>query len=231
MLSAAVIVVGHHLHAVHAGRRPVIAWMNPRARLATERCADTTIETSLRQIRSSVASLVEVAAAEAAGDQVLGECDRRPADRHVGPSAARRAASVRRLLLRRPGFVVGIADPAVLDRLRDRRRSRSRRTTRSTSSTRRAATHAPRTSWAPIMLGRDVLSRVMAGARDVLIAAPTAAIARAWPSGPCSGSLMGYYRGWIDEVLEPHHRGAAVDPGHPRGPAHRHVARFVPDSS
>jgi len=49
-------------------------------------------------------------------------------------------------------------------------------------------------------LGRDVLSRVMAGARDVLIAAPIAAILSV-ALGSLLGIVMGFYRGWIDEVL------------------------------
>jgi len=49
-------------------------------------------------------------------------------------------------------------------------------------------------------LGRDVLSRVMAGARDVLIAAPIAAILSV-AAGAMLGLLMGYYRGWVDEVI------------------------------
>ncbi len=48
-------------------------------------------------------------------------------------------------------------------------------------------------------LGRDVLSRVMAGARDVLIAAPIAAVIGV-TVGTMVGLLMGYYRGWVDEV-------------------------------
>ena len=49
-------------------------------------------------------------------------------------------------------------------------------------------------------LGRDVLSRVMAGARDVLIAAPIAAMISV-VAGSLLGLLMGYYRGWIDEIF------------------------------
>ena len=49
-------------------------------------------------------------------------------------------------------------------------------------------------------LGRDVLSRVMAGARDVLIAAPIAAVLSV-AAGAMLGVIMGYYRGWVDEVL------------------------------
>ena len=49
-------------------------------------------------------------------------------------------------------------------------------------------------------LGRDVLSRVMAGARDVLIAAPIAAIISV-TVGTVLGLIMGFYRGAADEVL------------------------------
>jgi peptide/nickel transport system permease protein len=49
-------------------------------------------------------------------------------------------------------------------------------------------------------LGRDVLSRVMAGARDVLIAAPIAA-AVSVALGSLIGVVMGYYRGLTDEVI------------------------------
>jgi peptide/nickel transport system permease protein len=49
-------------------------------------------------------------------------------------------------------------------------------------------------------LGRDVLSRVFVGARDVLIVAPLAAILGV-VAGTLTGLLMGYYRGFLDEVL------------------------------
>ena len=49
-------------------------------------------------------------------------------------------------------------------------------------------------------LGRDVLSRVMAGSRDVLVAAPIAAVLSV-AAGTLLGLLMGYRRGWVDEVL------------------------------
>lgn len=49
-------------------------------------------------------------------------------------------------------------------------------------------------------LGRDVLARIMVGARDVLIAAPLAAIIGV-ASGAMLGLLMGYYRGILDDVL------------------------------
>lgn len=49
-------------------------------------------------------------------------------------------------------------------------------------------------------LGRDVLSRVIVGARDVLIVAPIAA-ALGVAFGTLIGLLMGFYRGLIDDVL------------------------------
>jgi peptide/nickel transport system permease protein len=49
-------------------------------------------------------------------------------------------------------------------------------------------------------LGRDVLSRVMAGSRDVLIAAPVAAML-AVIIGTLLGLAMGYFRGVFDELV------------------------------
>lgn len=49
-------------------------------------------------------------------------------------------------------------------------------------------------------LGRDVLSRVIVGARDVLIVAPLAAILGV-SVGSLLGLVMGYYRGLIDDVI------------------------------
>ncbi len=49
-------------------------------------------------------------------------------------------------------------------------------------------------------LGRDVLSRVMVGSRDVLIIAPLAALLGVI-AGTLLGLVMGYYRGTIDDVL------------------------------
>ena len=49
-------------------------------------------------------------------------------------------------------------------------------------------------------LGRDVLSRVMVGSRDVLIVAPLAALLGV-SAGTLLGLVMGYYRGHIDNVL------------------------------
>lgn len=49
-------------------------------------------------------------------------------------------------------------------------------------------------------IGRDVLSRVMVGARDVLIVAPLAAILGV-VAGTLLGLIMGYYGGLVDDIL------------------------------
>ena len=49
-------------------------------------------------------------------------------------------------------------------------------------------------------IGRDVLSRVMVGSRDVLIIAPLAALLGV-TAGTLLGLVMGYYRGRVDDVL------------------------------
>jgi peptide/nickel transport system permease protein len=49
-------------------------------------------------------------------------------------------------------------------------------------------------------LGRDVLSRLMVGSRDVLIVAPLAALLGV-TAGTLLGLVMGYYRGTVDDVL------------------------------
>jgi len=49
-------------------------------------------------------------------------------------------------------------------------------------------------------LGRDVLSRVMVGSRDVLIVAPLAALLGV-TAGTLLGLVMGYYRGTVDDIL------------------------------
>jgi peptide/nickel transport system permease protein len=48
--------------------------------------------------------------------------------------------------------------------------------------------------------GRDVLSRVMMGARDILKVAPLAAVLSVI-LGVILGMVMGYFRGWVDLVL------------------------------
>ena len=50
------------------------------------------------------------------------------------------------------------------------------------------------------ILGRDMLSRLMWGARTVLVVAPTAVII-AYSVGCVMGLLAGYYGGWVDMVI------------------------------
>ncbi len=49
-------------------------------------------------------------------------------------------------------------------------------------------------------LGRDVFSRVIVGARDVFVVAPVAALIGV-VAGTVLGLIMGYYRGRVDDVL------------------------------
>lgn len=49
-------------------------------------------------------------------------------------------------------------------------------------------------------LGRDVFSRVIVGARDILTVAPLATLVSTL-AGTALGLMMGYFRGFIDEVL------------------------------
>jgi len=50
------------------------------------------------------------------------------------------------------------------------------------------------------LLGRDVLSRLLAGSRQVLLIAPTATLVGTI-FGTALGLITGYYRGWVDEIL------------------------------
>src|SRR5438046_208370 len=49
-------------------------------------------------------------------------------------------------------------------------------------------------------LGRDILSRIIWGARTVLFYAPVATLS-AYAVGALAGLVAGYKRGWIDELL------------------------------
>ena len=49
-------------------------------------------------------------------------------------------------------------------------------------------------------LGRDVFSRVVYGARPILIAAPAATLLAA-VVGTLLGLVTGYFRGWVDEII------------------------------
>lgn len=56
------------------------------------------------------------------------------------------------------------------------------------------------TWWGTDRLGRDVYSRVVHGARPILIAAPAATLIAAF-FGTLLGLFTGYFRGWVDEVI------------------------------
>ena len=49
-------------------------------------------------------------------------------------------------------------------------------------------------------LGRDVFSRVIAGARDILTVAPLATLIST-VLGTALGLVMGYFGGWVDEIV------------------------------
>ena len=149
---------------------------------------------------SAAAVVDELAEAAAHEDLVTAEV---PAgDAPIDTRAERRQARKERLqlLIRRPGFIIGVLILAVwlvcaiggyritpYDPLNDFSRPNLPPGT---------GNHIMGTD----QLGRDVLSRLMAGARDVLVAAPIAA-AISVAFGTLFGLLMGYYRGWVDDVL------------------------------
>lgn len=119
----------------------------------------------------------------------------------AGPAAERSQArrETIRVLVRRPAFIVGTLIllgwiiTAVL----------GQRITPYDPLNSFAAGHLPPSS-AHLMgtdrLGRDVLSRVMVGSRDVLIVAPLAALVGV-SAGTFLGLVMGYYGGFIDDIL------------------------------
>jgi peptide/nickel transport system permease protein len=109
-----------------------------------------------------------------------------------------------RLLRRRPGFIIGVfiagfwATCAVLgdritpyDPFKDRDGLMCGRAPCAPSGKHWFGTDK---------IGRDVLSRVMMGARDLLLVAPVAAVLSVL-LGTILGMVMGYYRGWVDNVL------------------------------
>ena len=149
---------------------------------------------------SAAAVVDELAEAAAHEDLVTAEVPAGGAP--IDTRAERRQARKERLqlLIRRPGFIIGVLILAVwlvcaiggyritpYDPLNDFSRPNLPPGT---------GNHIMGTD----QLGRDVLSRLMAGARDVLVAAPIAA-AISVAFGTLFGLLMGYYRGWVDDVL------------------------------
>ncbi|MEM8923136.1 MAG: ABC transporter permease [Actinomycetota bacterium] len=111
----------------------------------------------------------------------------------------------RRVLFRSPGFIVGagiivfwVLSAIVPDLLT----TWGPKDTVRTSDGRTLISSLPNgTAWfGTDRLGRDVYSRVIFGARPILIAAPVAT-AIASVIGTLLGMVMGYFRGWVDEVL------------------------------
>ncbi|CAN5732266.1 MAG: ABC transporter permease [Ilumatobacteraceae bacterium] len=147
---------------------------------------------------SSAAAQVEMAAGEAVTD-LVGEAHpmAAPLDNRAERRQARRERI--RLLLRRPAFIAGsvillfwIVCAILGNRITPFDPINEFGTVSSFPS---------REHWLGTdQLGRDVLSRIMAGSRDVLVAAPIAAILGV-AAGTLLGLVMGYYRGWVDEVI------------------------------
>jgi peptide/nickel transport system permease protein len=125
-----------------------------------------------------------------------------PAAPVAGPAVSERAQARRetlRLLLRRPAFIIGnliiifwITTAILGDRITPYDPYNQFFNGHEPPS----AQHLMGTD----RLGRDVLSRVMVGARDVLIIAPLAAMVGV-VAGTLLGLIMGFYRGRIDDVL------------------------------
>jgi peptide/nickel transport system permease protein len=148
---------------------------------------------------SSAAATVDIAAEEAAFEELGQEVDAGavPIDMRAERRQARRERW--KLLVRRPGFVFGVL---ILLGWIVCAIGGDRITPYPPLVPEFPSFLAPNsTNWfGTDQLGRDVLSRVMAGARDVLIAAPIAALISV-AAGSLLGLLMGYYRGWVDEIL------------------------------
>ncbi len=147
----------------------------------------------------SAAAFVDERAVRAAFGEIGAEVDAgaAPIDSRAEKRQARRERL--RLLLRRPGFVIGtviILIWTVCAIGGDRITPYNPISDFFVPSRPPSGAHPMGTD----ALGRDVMSRVMAGARDVLIAAPIAAIVSV-VVGTLLGLVMGYYRGWADEVI------------------------------
>lgn len=121
----------------------------------------------------------------------------------AGPTLRSERAQARReawaVLLRKPGFLIGVAilgmwaffaifgeAVAPYDPFND--------------FARRHVPPGPEHLFGTDRLGRDVLSRVIVGARDVLLVAPLAAILGV-VAGSLLGLVMGYYRGFVDDAI------------------------------
>lgn len=137
-----------------------------------------------------------------------------PVDAEVGdastdsaPAATRKQVrrEQRRVLFRSPGFIVGcvmlgfwVLAAIVPDLLTI---WEPKETVVDGAGVQLRRTSPDTTAWfGTDRLGRDVYSRVVFGARPILIAAP-AATAIAAVIGTLIGLTTGYYRGWVDEIL------------------------------
>ena len=125
-----------------------------------------------------------------------------PAAPVVGPAVSERSQARRetiRLLLRRPAFIIGnviIIFWIVTAILGERITPYDPFNQFFTGHEPPSAQHLMGTD----RLGRDVLSRVMVGSRDVLIIAPLAALLGV-AAGTLLGLIMGFYRGAVDDIL------------------------------
>ena len=120
----------------------------------------------------------------------------------AAPAASERAQARRetlRLLLRKPAFIIGniiIIGWIICAVL-------GQRITPYDPFNDFSAGHLPPSAehlFGTDRIGRDVLSRVMVGSRDVLIVAPLAALLGV-TAGTFLGLIMGYYRGRTDDIL------------------------------
>lgn len=111
----------------------------------------------------------------------------------------------RRLLFRSPSFIIGAIIigfwivsglfPELLDRFDPKN------PVRTAAGESLLRTPPDSTAWfGTDRLGRDVYSRVVHGARPILIAAPAATLIAAF-FGTLLGLFTGYFRGWVDEVI------------------------------
>ncbi|CAN5461579.1 ABC transporter permease [soil metagenome] len=109
-----------------------------------------------------------------------------------------------RLLSRRPGFIIGVVIVgfwAFCAIAGDRITPYDPFTDRDSKFCARPPCPPSGAHWfGTDKIGRDILSRVMMGARDLLLVAPVGAVL-AIITGSILGIVMGYYRGWVDNIL------------------------------
>ena len=172
MLTAGVIVIGIVYMLATLTADLIIAWMNPRIRLDANTLMDVIVNPTPAGARW-------------------------PPRPRPERSQARRETL--RVLVRRPAFIIGniiIIGWIICAVL-------GQRITPYDPFNDFSAGHLPPSPehwFGTDRIGRDVLSRVMVGSRDVLIVAPLAALLGV-AAGTFLGLIMGYYRGPVDDVL------------------------------